>query len=1320
MKIWEKILWAVGILVLLYCIFNVSRGHAAVHWIDSTSGSDANDGSSLALAWKSAVPYIAHSFTDDDFIYLVGSRKYGACMNDTSFVAPSSGTEGHPITIMSAPGTGIATIDAAAPASIWGTGTGWVHYADSLYYHIIAKDDSCFQVWFRGAESGGRAMTDAALDTDKEFKVSTGAGAELDTLKIYTVDADTSNVTRSKDRTFYSTAKSYLTLKNLKLVHGTGGRNNSTASANVYMLTGRGNEIVECEIDSSNASGISYTTLQMTIAHNLMLNNGSQAGISAGADSAYIYNNTIIGGVRSTSFLTNTNDCIFKNNFCISPVTNFVYVVTDTLNYMDNNFYYGTLANGWRRGAVSCANLATWQANNTGGGGQELNSTASTSSPGTKTATDYRPSAGSALIDAGVDVARVLDFRGYPVPAGSAPDIGAYESNYGSKYIASTGSNDSTGTSADNPWATLEKFSLEDQLGNLNPTDSLYLARSDTLRGQLTLYQSGTSDAHRLISPFGIGDNPVISGSVQPTWVVAGDSIYTADLSAVTLLGDSVLTVYFGGELGTRVMDVGDVDALNEWHYAADTYTLTAYIGANPAVKKCEYVRYTYGITSADVDVHYIDIRSLEAIQQDSFGVFNPEMPVDTWTLSNYVGTYRGLSTPRAFYFADDGNDEAAGTQDAPWQTLSMASNLVCIPGDSLLFKKDDVWTNESAVFELTGTAVNHITISSWGNGTNNPIMYIDDSWTGDTVIGIFNLIDCQYLDIKDIYFKYRADETFTCDILLYVSGGSVLTISTCKFDSLSAGINVEGMYIEGNPDSVFIFNNQFMTGEYGIDEDSGRNIKIYNNLFIDTNDGVMQLESDTAESPVSYEIINNTIFLKNDTLGSFIIGSDASIENSSIIFKNNSIVSRGEYIAHYEAFPIEDTLSVLDIDYNLYWSLNDTVKVQYTDENGNVHTNLSLADWSDSTGFDTHSIFGQYPAFTDTTTYPYDLRPSAGAPGLDQGTAIAWRTVDKDGNPIVGNPDIGAYEGSAAIPTVTTQAASSIEDSTATGNGTITATGGENATSRGFEWDIDSGAPYANSVTVNGDFGAEAFTGSLVTMPTGVTIYARAKATNSAGTGYGEEVNFLLKPGKATNVSATDGSSTAFVRITWTKSTGATDYHVFQDAVDLGATGDVATWNDLTAAAGTINPGTASASDSISSAYVTLSLAGETRSAGATHTYKVVASNATGNSDDSATNTGNRGIGSTLLYQWQRSSGDADADYSNISGAITDPYNDTEGTAGAGYYYKCVLSADGAVDATSTADRGVKAEAAPSATAEWNEILNVISNEITNEITNE
>lgn len=281
----------------------------------------------------------------------------------------------------------------------------------------------------------------------------------------------------------------------------------------------------------------------------------------------------------------------------------------------------------------------------------------------------------------------------------------------------------------------------------------------------------------------------------------------------------------------------------------------------------------------------------------------------------------------------------------------------------------------------------------------------------------------------------------------------------------------------------------------------------------------------------------------------------------------------------------------------------------------------------------------------------------------------------------------IGTSEAPSVVaPTVTTQAASNIEATTATGNGNITATGGEDCTARGFEWDTDSGAPYANTVSTSGTYSTGAFTGSLTSLPTGTTIYYRAFATNSAGTGYGSEESFLTKPAAPTAVSATDGTHTDKVVVTWTKSTGATGYRVYQDDVDVsGLLGDVATYDDTDADAGTITPGAALASDATSLVSIYLSLSGQSANNGTTHTYKVVAVNATGNSADSSTDTGYRGVGS-LEYQWQVSAGDSDADYSDIAGAETASYTYTGDSP---RYFKCVLDATGAAQATSTADRG-------------------------------
>lgn len=280
------------------------------------------------------------------------------------------------------------------------------------------------------------------------------------------------------------------------------------------------------------------------------------------------------------------------------------------------------------------------------------------------------------------------------------------------------------------------------------------------------------------------------------------------------------------------------------------------------------------------------------------------------------------------------------------------------------------------------------------------------------------------------------------------------------------------------------------------------------------------------------------------------------------------------------------------------------------------------------------------------------------------------------------------------SAPTVTTQDASSVEATTATGNGNITATGGANATRRGFCYMTGTlGDPTTSNSTAydDGSYSIGSYTKGLTGLSSGTNYRVRAYAVNTAGTGYGTTVQILTKPAAPTNVSATDGTYTDKVTITWTKSTGATDYHVWRDSTDLGSAGDVSTFDDTGAAAPTITGGSASASDGTSADHVSLSLSGSSANNGTTHTYKVVASNATGNSADSGTNTGYRGVGS-LTYQWQRSAADSDASYSNISGGTTASYDDTGAPSdGSGRYYKCVLNATGATQQTSSNDRGFR-----------------------------
>lgn len=105
----------------------------------------------------------------------------------------------------------------------------------------------------------------------------------------------------------------------------------------------------------------------------------------------------------------------------------------------------------------------------------------------------------------------------------------------------------------------------------------------------------------------------------------------------------------------------------------------------------------------------------------------------------------------------------------------------------------------------------------------------------------------------------------------------------------------------------------------------------------------------------------------------------------------------------------------------------------------------------------------------------------------------------------------------SVVAPTVTTQAASSVEATTATGNGNITATGGENASAWGICvcLAVHSESPDTGDTVFagSGGGGTGAFTALVTSLSTGTDYHFRAYATNSAGTSYGATVDVLTKP---------------------------------------------------------------------------------------------------------------------------------------------------------------------------------------------------------------
>jgi len=95
-----------------------------------------------------------------------------------------------------------------------------------------------------------------------------------------------------------------------------------------------------------------------------------------------------------------------------------------------------------------------------------------------------------------------------------------------------------------------------------------------------------------------------------------------------------------------------------------------------------------------------------------------------------------------------------------------------------------------------------------------------------------------------------------------------------------------------------------------------------------------------------------------------------------------------------------------------------------------------------------------------------------------------------------------------AVVPTLTTTDASLITQTSVQSGGTITADGGASVTARGICWSAAQNPTITTSPYTNDGIGTGTFASAIKSLTTSTTrYYIRAYATNSAGTGYGNQI---------------------------------------------------------------------------------------------------------------------------------------------------------------------------------------------------------------------
>lgn len=272
----------------------------------------------------------------------------------------------------------------------------------------------------------------------------------------------------------------------------------------------------------------------------------------------------------------------------------------------------------------------------------------------------------------------------------------------------------------------------------------------------------------------------------------------------------------------------------------------------------------------------------------------------------------------------------------------------------------------------------------------------------------------------------------------------------------------------------------------------------------------------------------------------------------------------------------------------------------------------------------------------------------------------------------------------------------------TATGatlHGQIQSLSDDVPTDHGFCWSLEALPTDANGNcfslgAVTADQEGSLFEHTIDELNPGTTYSVRAYHTDSTGTVYANTVEFTTLAPIPTNVTASQGTETAYVQLEWDEMPGATEYIVYRDDVLLDLVdADTTTFQDTTAEPAALTAPqmpTASQGDSYEAVLLSANPAAVTTSS-ASYAVRAVYPNAQSAHSEEAT--GYRGAGA-ISYQWERSASDSDQDFSPLAGATDLNTSDTTAPAnGDVRYYRVVASAEGTESQTSVSVSGFRAE---------------------------
>lgn len=515
-------------------------------------------------------------------------------------------------------------------------------------------------------------------------------------------------------------------------------------------------------------------------------------------------------------------------------------------------------------------------------------------------------------------------------------------------YVSSAGNDTYSGTSPATAWRTLAKVNASFSL--INPGDSVLFRRGDVFYGSLIIGKSGTAAARIVVSAYGSGILPVLSGYTNVTgWTMIGTGIYQANVAAAKT---SLNNVQINGVLQSmgRYPNASDANGgyLNYESYSSTSSSITDneltattnWTGANAVIRKNRWI-------------------------------------LDICKITNHVGgtlTYQNPAGTENVYFGLNNfgyfiqNDPRTLDQLGEWFLEKTSKNLQVFFGGG---NPVDFKVNVSVIDTVLNLgARQYVTVENLAvegsnvygiysmNGTNVTIRNCAVNYSGGTAILVSNvpsvLVENNSVNAalsNGIYVKNSTATPTT------IRGNTVRNVATLAGMGESGDTRYLGLYAKGN--GVLVeYNRVDSTGYNGIQFD-GNDVTVRKNFvsnFCSVKDdgGGIYTWCNNGNTTYSNRKISNNIVLYgigakfgtntlalDDVRGIYMDGgaNNVSIENNTVahcngaaLFYNNTVnmITRGNTLFNnteglsMQRFPGSPLLRTNEVKNNIFFPLED------------------------------------------------------------------------------------------------------------------------------------------------------------------------------------------------------------------------------------------------------------------------------------------------------------------------------------------------------------------------------------------------------------